>query len=157
MSMSTFDPNAFLDMPVDEVFVKRPPLPIGDYTATIQEISARQWTGKEDPTKTGLAYDLTILLEIPEAVATMCNLTKPNLTLKDSVMVDLTTEGAIDSAPGRNRQLRAYRDALDMNKAGVPFRAREMAGRLLKVRIKHDIWPLGSDNIIEKIAGVSKL
>ena len=157
MSISTFDPASFLDMPVDVEFKKRLPLPVGDYTATIQDLTSRQWQGKVDPTKTGIAYDLKLAIEIPEAVRAALDLAFPTITLNDSIMLDLTAEGAIDGAPGRNRGLRNYRDALDMNKAGETFRARNMIGRLLRVKISHEIWPVGSTDVVERVSGVSKI
>lgn len=149
-----FDPEAFLDLPVEVPFEKRPPLPVGDYTATIQEVKARPWQGKTDTTKSGMAYDLVLVLEIPEAVRATTGLTQPTLTLKDSVMLDLTENGALDTAPGRNRRLMNYREALDMNKTGEVFRARNMAGRILRVKVSHEIY---NDAPVERVAGVAKL
>jgi hypothetical protein len=73
------------------------------------------------------------------------------LPLKDSLMLDLTANGTIDNAPGKNRRLRAYREATDMNKPGDVFSARKMEGRIVKVKITHDIW---EGQPIEKVSGV---
>jgi hypothetical protein len=159
---SNFDPNAFLDMPVDVAFERRPPLPVNDYTARISDLVARQWQSKDkynaDGTpKSGIAYDVVLVIAIPLDVKESLGLKQDELTLKDSIMLDMNDQGGLDSAPGANRQLRMYREALDMNKAGVPFRAREMIGRMLLVRIKHEEYPLGSGNMQEKPAAVSKL
>jgi hypothetical protein len=149
-----FDPAAFLDLPVEVEFKKRDPLPVGDYIGTITEVSARPWQGKQDPTKSGMAYDVQIALEVPEATRTLLGLQNPTLTLKDSIMLDLTDQGALDGAPGRNRALRNYREALDMNKPGVTFRAREMQGKLIRVKIGHEIY---KDSPVERIEGVAKV
>lgn len=149
-----FDPAAFIDLPVEAPFEKRPPLPIGDYTATIQDVTARPWQGKADPTKSGMAYDIVLVLEVPEAVRAATGMASPTITLKDSIMLDLTESGALDTAPGRNRQLRNYREALDMNKAGEVFRARNMIGRLLRVKVSHEIY---QDAPVERVAGVARL
>ena len=159
---SNFDPNAFLDMPVDVVFERRPPLPVKDYQARISDVVARQWQSKDkynaDGTpKSGIAYDVTLILSIPLDVKDQLGLKIDELTLKDSIMLDMNEQGGLDSAPGANRQLRTYREALDMNKPGVVFRARDMVGRMLLVRIKHEEYPLGSGNMQEKPAAVSKL
>ena len=37
--MSQFDPQAFLDSTTTEASIKRPPLPIGDYTALITKVA----------------------------------------------------------------------------------------------------------------------
>ena len=154
--MSTFDPASFIDLPVDAPFEKRPPLPVGDYVATIKEITARAWSSNKDPSnpKSGMAYDVALTIEVPEATATLLKLATPTLTLKDSIMLDLTDQGALDTAPGRNRALRNYREALELNKAGETFRASMMAGRLLKVRVSHEIY---QDAPVERVSGVSKI
>ena len=66
--MSQFDPQAFLDVSMEEALEKREVLPVGDYTAIIGEVSARAWTGKKDPTKSGIAWDLPKFFETAEMV-----------------------------------------------------------------------------------------
>lgn len=159
----SFDPNAYLDLPVDEVFERRPLVPVSDYVATITEVTARQWTSKDKTDdqgrpKTGIAYDVMLELDIPLEVKERVGLKSEfTLKLKDSIMVDLNANGGLSTEAGANRQLRNYREALDMNKAGVTFRAREMAGRRLLVKVKHDNYPEGSDNWNEKPNGVARL
>lgn len=159
----SFDPNAYLDLPIDEAFERRPLVPVSDYVATITDLAARQWTSKDKidsqgRPKSGIAYDVSLELDIPLEVKEKVGL-KPDFTLKlkDSIMVDLNDNGGLDTAAGANRQLRNYREALDMNKAGVTFRPREMVGRRLLVKVKHDNYPEGSDNWNEKPNGVARL
>lgn len=159
----SFDPNAYLDLPIDEEFTRRPLVPVSDYVATISDLQARQWTSKDKTDsqgrpKTGIAYDVSLELDIPLEVKEKVGL-KPDfvLKLKDSIMVDLNDNGGLDTAAGANRQLRNYREALDMNKAGVTFRPREMIGRRLLVKVKHENYPEGSDNWNEKPNGVARL
>lgn len=154
MNASAFDPQTFLDAQITGEFTKRPPLPVGDYTATIGEVTARTWQGKQDPTKSGIAYDIQLVLEVPADVQQALGVSISTLNLKDSIMLDLTANGTIDMGVGKNGGLRRYREALDMNKPGVPFSAREMTGKILRVKVKHDLW---EDNILEKVAGVAKL
>lgn len=149
-----FDPQAFIDLPIETPLEKRPPLPVGDYTATVKEVTARAWQGKQDPTKSGMAYDVVLTVEVPEAVRVATGLDMPTLTLKDSIMLDLTENGALDTSKGRNNKLRTYREALDMNKPGEVFRASLMTGRLLKVRVSHEIY---NDAPVERVAGVARL
>lgn len=159
MSTMNFDPQAFLEMPVDTPFEKRPPLPARDYTGTIKELSARQWTSKDKTNadgspKSGIAYDLQIEVSIPGDVKESLGLKMDTLTLRDSIMLDLNDQGGLDSTPGRNNGLRAYREALGMNKVGEVFRARDMVGRLLTVRLKHEEY---QGNIQERVGGVAKV
>jgi hypothetical protein len=158
-NLSTFDPQAFLDMPVDVAFERRNPLPAKDYPAQINDVQARPWQSKDkynnDGTlKSGLAYDITLSVQIPLDVKEACGLKTDTLTLKDSIMLDLNENGGLATEKGTNNQLRAYREALDMNKPGVTFRAREMTGRMLLVRIKHEEY---QGNIQERVGGVARL
>lgn len=160
--MSMFDPNAFLDLEITEAFERRPALPVRDYPTLIQEVAARQWTSKDKyndngTLKSGVAYDLTLVVQVPLDIKEQIGLKTDTLTIKDSVMVDLNANGGLDTSPGANRQLRNYREALDMNKPGQAFRAREMAGRMVLLRIKHEEYPVGSGNLQEKPASVAKI
>lgn len=160
--MSMFDPNAFLDLEITEAFERRPALPVRDYPTLIQEVTARQWTSKDKyndngTLKSGVAYDLTLVVQVPLDIKEQIGLKTDTLTIKDSVMVDLNANGGLDTSPGANRQLRNYREALDMNKPGQAFRAREMAGRMVLLRIKHEEYPVGSGNLQEKPASVAKI
>ena len=157
MSAMNFDPVAFLEMPVDAPFEKRPPLPVRDYTATVKSLEARQWQSKDKTNadgspKTGIAYDVQLELVIPDDVQAGLGLKMPTFTVRDSIMLDLNDQGGLDSAPGKNRQLRNYREALGMNKAGTTFRAKDMVGRLLTARLSHEEY---QGNIQERVAGVA--
>lgn len=167
MASTHFDPTAFLDMPVEEAFEKRPPVPAQDYPAIIQSITPRQWTSKDKrydsgpnagQLKSGIAYDVKLEAEVPLDIRQSLGLKDDfKFILNDSIMLDVNDRGGLSTEVGANRQLRNYREALDMNKAGVTFRARDMEGRRLLVRVKHDTYPEGSDNVQEKVAGVARI
>ena len=146
-----FDPQSFLDAQMETPLEKRPPLPEGDYTAMIGEIKSRAWQGKADPSKSGIAWDIALVVQIPMDLQD--SLGRPELTITDSTFIDITESGMIDSGPGKNRKLRAYREALDMNKVGDVFSARKMTGGIVKVKVKHDIYE-GEPQ--ERISGVAK-
>jgi hypothetical protein len=153
-----FDPQAYLDLPTNEANTRRNPVPAGDYVSTIQNIEARTWQSKDKydertgQLKSGIVFDITHTVDLPESVQTLCGI--KSLTIRDGVMVDRSESGAIDTAPGKNSRLRAYRDALDMNKPGEPFRARDMLGKLIRVRVTHEEW---QGNIVEKIGAVARV
>lgn len=153
MNMSAFDPSSFLDATIDTPTEKRPPLPVGDYTATIGEIAVRPWQGKKDPTKSGIAYDIPLTIEVPADVQAALGISVSTLSLKDSIMLDLTDNGTIDNSPGKNRRLRVYREAADLNKPGDVFSARKLTGVVIKVKIGHDLW---EGQPIEKVEGVAR-
>jgi len=151
--MSMFNPDTFLDATIEAPTEKRPPLPAGDYTAVIGEVKSRAWQGKKDPTKSGIAWDIPLTLEIPADVQTQLGLQQPTITLTDSIMLDLTDASTIDNSPGKNRGLRNYREALDMNKAGDVFSARKMTGQAVRVKVKHELY---EDQIMERVGGVTR-
>lgn len=151
---SAFNPETFLDATLTEPSEKRPPLPVGDYTAIIGAITARAWQGKADPTKSGIAWDIPLTIDVPAEIQVELKMDQSTLPLKDSLMLDLTANGTIDNAPGKNRRLRAYREATDMNKPGDVFSARKMEGKVVKVKITHDLW---ENQPVEKVAAVVAL
>ena len=150
--MSQFDPQSFLDATLTDPTEKRNPLPIGDYLAVLGEVTARTWTSKTDSSRSGIAWDVPLTIEVPAEIQDSAKL-PPTITLKGGIMLDVTADGMIDNAPGRNRGLRMYREALDMNKPGEPFSARLMQGRVLKVKISHEIY---HNAAVEKVDGVVK-
>lgn len=149
--MSMFNPDTFLDATLDAPTEKRPPLPVGDYVAVIGEVTARAWQGKKDPTKSGIAWDIPLSVEVPAEVQAALKITQSNLMMGDSIMLDITESGTIDNSPGKNRRLRMYRDAIDMNKPGDVFSARKMTGKIVRVKISHDLY---EGQPIERIDGV---
>jgi hypothetical protein len=149
---SQFDPMLFLDTTLTEPTEKREVLPIGDYTAIIGEVTSRAWQGKADPTKSGIALDVPLTLDIPAELQAEKGLPS-TLNLKDSIMLDLTPGGSMDLAKGKNRQIRNYREALDMNKPGDVFSPRKMQGQVVTVKVTHEIY---QDAPVERISGVAR-
>lgn len=150
---SAFSPESFLDATLNEPSVKRPPLPVGDYLGVIGEVKSRPWTGTKDPSKSGMAFDVPVALEIPAEVQAALGLTMATLNLKDSIMLDLTEAGTIDNSLGKNGHLRKYREALDMNKPGDSFSVRRMQGQVALFKIGHEMY---NDEPQERIKGVTR-
>lgn len=134
--MSVFDPQAFLDATIDAPLERRSPLPVGDYRGIIGEVGSRSWTSK-DGSKSGIAWDVPISIEVPASLQSALELPS-TLTVKDSIMLDLTATGAIDVSKGKNNRLRMYREAVDMNKPGDSFSARKLQGQVITVRVTHE-------------------
>lgn len=152
--MSVFDPATFLDATVSQPFTARSPLPEGDYVAVVNDVVSRNWTGVKDPTKSGVALDVTFTVEVPFDLQKELGLATSSLKMTDSILLDLTLNGAIDDGPGKNRKLGQYREAVDLNKKGDEFTIRQLVGKNLKVKVKHNIW---EGKIQEKVSGVTKL
>ena len=157
---SAFDPQAFLDAQTTEAASRRMPLPIenpvagdGLYTGVIGEPSLRPWQGKKDPTKSGLALDFTVTIDVPQALqdALKCG---PQVSLRESIMLDMTPDGkGLDWGPGKNRRAGIYREATGLNVAGQPFSFRMLQGRPVKVKIAHEVY---NGDILDKVATVLK-
>lgn len=153
--MSQFDPSVFLDATIDTPLAKRKTLPEGEYLAQIGEVKSRAWQSR-DGTKSGIAYDVPLELQIPFEHQEELGYNHLNLT--DSIMLDITPQGTIDIGPGKNGKLRTYREALDMNREGTKFSARLMQGQMIKVRVKHEPYEdsAGETQLAERIKGVAK-
>lgn len=147
-----FNPEQFLDVEMSEPTTKRPPLPPGDYIAMIGEVTAKPWQGKADPSKSGIRYVVPLVIEVPPAIQQQLGLSQSTIQLTDSIMLDLT-DGSLDNSPGKNSQLRRYREALNMNKPGDVFSARKMQGQPIKVKIGHEVY---QGEPVERIEGVTK-
>jgi hypothetical protein len=149
---SIFDPNALLDATLDQPTEKRPPLPVGDYTAIIGEVSAATWQSSKDAGKSGVKWNVPLTVQIPAEVKESLQLSVDTITLTDSIMLDLTPQGAIDNSIGKNSRLRLYREALDMNKPGDSFSARRMQGQVILIRIEHREY---QGNLMENVGKVA--
>lgn len=151
--MSSFDPTAFLHAQVNEVSKKRNPLPVGEYDAILGEGKVVAWTGKKDPTKSGWKYDAPITIQVPADIQEDQKL-PPTLTQNLSIMLDISPQGGLDMAPGKNGGLRRFREALNMNREGEPFSFAATFGRAVKVKISHDIY---EGEVQERVDGLAKV
>lgn len=157
MDTTLFDPNAFLDQTTESALERRPPVPALDYLATIEDLVAKQWQSKDkyndDGTlKSGMMFEITLSLQLPEEVRAMCKIEK--LTLTDRPMIDLLPDrSGIDYSVGKNGRLRQYRDATGLNVAGQPFSPRMLVGRLIKVRVTHEDY---QGNLQERVGAIGK-
>lgn len=135
MSTSIFDPSSILDANTTEAATKRPPIPAGTILkGIISDITVRQSQGKKDPSKTYTFMDIKIVcpLEVEGY--------PPEVTLTHGISLDLGLTGNLDWSAGKNGQLKKYRDALDMNTPGVNFAPRQLIGRQIGVKVKHETY-----------------
>ena len=152
--MSNFDPTSFLDATLTEATTKRKPIPAGlELVGIIGEPKSRAWVGKQDPTKSGIAIDISVEIDLSAYPDVAAETGANKVTLNDSIMLDLTEANTIDNAPGKNGKLRRWREALGMNTPGDPFSFRMMQGRQIKVKIGHREY---QGDIFDEIASVVK-
>ena len=147
--LSQFDPEAFLDSAITTELKKRPPLAVGTYSAAIGEPKSRTWQGRKDPSKSGIALSVPLLVDVP--FDQQAAVGQPQVTLTDSIMLDLTENGGLDLAPGRNRRLRQYYDATDLNKPGST--PRMLQGRVIRVAVNHEIY---EGEPVERVGNLAK-
>ena len=153
--MNEFDPNQFLNSSITEPLTKRPPINPGSYIAMIGEPKAKQWS-KQDPEsgemRTGVVLSVPLTIDLPSEEASKVG--QPQVTITGSIFLDMKEDGvSLDSAPGKNRQLRAYREALDLNKPGDQFSYAMMQGRQIRVAVKHDAK---NGEVYERIGAVAR-
>lgn len=141
-----FSPEQFLDMTMTAPLEKRPPIAIGDYNAIIGEPEVKTFSKSDGTTGMRLVIPLEIDTQGQEDQP-------PVLKLSDSAFLDLTPSGTLDMSKGKNRTIRVYREALDLNKPGDQFSFRVMQGRMVRVSIKHELY---EGNIQERIGGVAR-
>lgn len=144
-----FDPQQFLDAQTTDTLKRRPPVDPAVYLGIIQEPKIRPWQGKADPSKSGYAIDIPIQLQLPPDQIQKVG--QPTVTVTGGGFLDTTDQGGLDMAPGRNRTLRTYYEACNINKPGTT--PRMLQGRQIRVQIAHDIY---EGEPVEKVASVAK-
>lgn len=151
---SNFNPEQFLGAALTAPLTKRPPASAGrPYDGTLQAPKIRSWTSeKNGEHREGFAADIGVEIQLPPEEATRVG--QERITLSDSVFLDTTPGGGLDMAPGRNRGLRRYYDATNLNKPGTTMQS--LAGQRVKVVLKHDLAKDGSGDIYERIDGIIK-
>lgn len=154
---STFEPSQFLDAITTEAATRRPPLPPGEYIATVGEPDPRiNVQGKKDPSKTYNFIDFPLTVDVTAYPSIHSKLGVDNVKLRHSVSLDITDGGALDWSPGRNTGLRFMREATKTNTPGEAFSIRRLEGRTVKVKVSHREYPEHSGEFVEQIDAVVK-
>lgn len=149
---SMFSADEFLNLEVSDAnstqFV---PVPAGEYVAVVDEVKARQWKNKDDPTKQGMAVDVTWLIDDANVKAL---LERDKVTVKQGVMLDLNDNGGIDTGKGKNVTLGRLREATGLNDPGRAFSFSQLKGKVAKVTVTHRIE---GDAIYAEVKATAKL
>lgn len=147
-----FDPNSFLDMTTTEANdTKLVPVPAGEYIALVDEVKARQWKKRDDPSVGGLALDVKWSID-DAAVKEL--LGRDKVTVEQGIMLDMTEAGGLDMGKGKNVALGKLRDAVGLNVPGQPFSPNMLVGRMAKIRVEHDV---NGDQIYARVKATTKL
>lgn len=133
--MSTFDPSVFLSTVFTSPSItERILCPVGEWMGTVDSVDAREWTGKEDPSKKGIAMDILWRIEDSE-VKEACK--RDKVILRSSVMFSYTEDGlTIDmEKAAADVNFGRLRDAVGLN--DTEFAPQMLPGRSAKVRVNH--------------------
>lgn len=147
-----FDVSQFLDMQVNETNdTTIIPVPAREMLGSVNKVTCRQWTKKDDPSVGGLVLDILWNVEDQEVLR---ELDREKATVKQGIMLDLTPTGGLDCSKGRNVQLGKLREALDLNIPGQPFSFNMLPGRMAKISVKHRI---DGEDIFAEVKAVAKI
>lgn len=129
-----FNPDQFLNAEIDaandtEVLQ----IPVGQYLAISAKVETKQWTSKEDPTKTGQRLVVSWEIDDEQLKEYLGRAGK----ISQSIMLDLTDDGRLDTGKGRNAQLGRLRAALGLNNPGERFTLGMLSGRVAKIEVGH--------------------
>jgi hypothetical protein len=149
--MSTFDAQSFLDATVTASNdTKVIPVPIGEYMGIIDKVNPRPWQSK-DGSQSGIALDVTWTVE---DAAVKQQLGRENVTCRQGIMLDLTPQGGLDLAKGKNIGLGRLREAVGKNQEGEAFAFSMLPGLSAKISVTHRL--VGEDTYSE-VKSVAKL
>jgi hypothetical protein len=128
--MSIFDPDSFLASTVDSANdTTVQPLSPGEYNAQVEELKFREVTGKDgDP-----RYILDVIYDILDDGAKK-ELGREKITVRQTLWLDVTSQGQLDTAKGKNISLGRLRSAAGLNDPGKPFAPVNLKGCVVKVQ-----------------------
>ena len=152
---SIFDPAMLMDQQfADANSTVRLPIPEGEFPAVIKETKLRVVNSK-DQTKTYLFLEVTWDLDSQELKD---QLDRTDVTCRQSIILDCTSDGRIDMGKGKNIGLGRLREALGMNVPGQPFSFSMLAGAgPAKVSVKHRAAENDPEIVYDEVRGVAKL
>lgn len=146
-----FDVDSFLSQQIDQSLdTKVTPPPIGEWQGVIEDVKARQWTKKDDPSKSGVALDVTWSLTDPTVLA---HCARDKVTVRQGIMLD-TDGGSLALGPGKNIGLGRLREAVGLNTPGQPFSFAMLVGRMAKVKVAHRIE---GEDVYGEVKGVARI
>ena len=147
----SFDAQSFLSAAITSSNdTKVIPCPVGDYMGVIEKIQPRQWQSK-DGTQTGIALDVFWIVEDANVKAL---LGRDTVTVKQSIMLDITPQGGLDTSKGKNIGLGRLREAVNKNADGVPFSFEMLPGLSARISVSHRV---NGEDVYAEVKSVSRL
>jgi hypothetical protein len=147
--MSQFDAEAFMNSSTtDANSTAYTPVPEGEFQAAIASVTPRV-------TGTGKAL-LNIGWKVDdETVRNETGMAEP--MVYQTIWLDVTESGGLDTGKGKNVGLGKLRDALGQNKPGAPWSPGMMVGQVAIVRVGHSIDKRDNVTIQAEVKAVAAL
>lgn len=148
----SFDPDNLVNMDITgSTSTEYVPIPEGEFTGVIQDVSAKQVTSK----KNGQTYTFLELMYVidDEDVREETGMAEPKS--RQSMILDFTDAGTLDLGKGKNVPLGRLREACNLNDPSKAFNFNMLVGQAVKVNVKHRTGDEGQ--IYAEIKGVAKL
>lgn len=125
---SAFDPDLFMNQQTTEASsTQYVPIPVGEYMAVIKEVKAG--TAGDKPV-------LNVTWKIDDqGVRDETGLEEPSV--RQTLWLDLTPGGGLDSGKGKNVGLGKLREALGQNTPGQPWSPGMLVGQVAMVQVGH--------------------
>jgi hypothetical protein len=152
--MSSFDPDTFLNETVDsEMSTRVIPCPPGEYQAMISGVGMREFTYKKGDRAGQAGFSLDVTWEIQDE-GVKSSVGRDNVTVRQSMLLDFTPSGSLDTSDGRNIGLGRLREAVGQNKPGAPWSPRMLEGNVAVVLVEHRV---DGDDLYAEIKKVRKV
>ncbi len=143
-NLSAFDPDTFLETEfegaLDTVVI---PVPIGEYQGQIENVKGRTFTDKEGTARAVMDVRWHVLT-LDARIAAELGLEKP--TVRQTIFLDLTEQGAVDWGKGKNTQLGKLKAAVGQNADGKKWKPKMLMSQIATLKIGHK--PDGNDKTI---------
>lgn len=133
--MSAFDPTTFMETETsDALATKLIPVPEGEYMAQISKIEGRKAVNKNQEE---MAL-LDITWEVMDPDGKIKKVTgREKLTVRQTLFLEITAEGALASGEGKNIDLGKLREAVGQNRKGQKWKPSMLANQMATVTVKH--------------------
>lgn len=141
----SFDPDTFLNETVTEdLSTDYVPVPEGEFPAVIKEVKARV-------AKTSTILDVTWSID-DQSARDATGMEDP--TVRQSIFLDISDSGNLDLGRGKNVQLGRLREALDQNRPGMAWTPNMLTGQVALVLVSHREWEGRTYADIKSVAAV---
>lgn len=147
--MSAFDPDSFMNSQItDANSTQYTPVPEGEFQAAIASVTPRT-------TGTGKAL-LSIGWKVDDEEArNATGMAEP--TVYQTIWLDISGSGGLDTSKGKNVGLGKLRDALGQNREGQPWSPGMLVGQVALIRVGHSIDKRDNVTVQAEVKAVAAL